>query len=64
MLGTDVDARRFETDVDTMRAVVALRRRVIVRVHVDRIVRASLRTRFAADTPAIIEIDDAVGACK
>jgi len=64
MLRTDVDARRLETDVDAMRAVIAFRRCVIVRVHVDRIVRTSLRARLAPDAAAVVEIDDAIGPCK
>jgi len=45
-------------------AVVALRSGVIGGFHVESVVRAGLCTRFAADTPAIIEIDNAVLACE
>ena len=45
-----------------MRAVVALRRGVGVRVDVERVVRAALHARLAADAAVAVEIDDAVVA--
>jgi hypothetical protein len=64
MFGADIDARGFEADVDAVRAVVAFGRRVIVRVHIDRVVGAGLRARFAADASAVVKIDNAVFACE
>jgi len=60
VLGADIHTRGLESDVDTMRAVIALRRCVLIGMHVDRIVRASLCARFASDTASIIEIDDPI----
>jgi hypothetical protein len=37
---------------------------MVVRVHVDRVVRTRLSARFAADASAVIKIDDAVLAGK
>ena len=62
--GADVDARGLQTDIDAVRAVIAFRRRVVVRFHKNRVIRAGLRAGFAADTASGIEIDDAVVACK
>lgn len=64
MFGADVYACRFEADVDAVGAVIAFGRRVIVGVHVDRVVRAGLRARFAADAAAVVKINDSVLACK
>ena len=47
-----------------MRAVVALRRRVFVRVHVKRVVRTCLRACLTADAATRVEIDDAILACE
>ena len=62
MFGTDIDARRFQTDIDAVRAVIAFRRRVVVRLHIKRVIRAGLRAGFAADTASAVEIDNAVVA--
>src|SRR4051812_46198087 len=45
-----------------MRAVVAFGGRVRVRIDIQRVVRASLSTGFAADTTVIIEIDNPIGS--
>src|SRR6185437_3372341 len=60
-LGADDDAGGEESFVDTVRAEVALRRRIAVRIHVDGIVRTGLHARLAADTRVVIEIDQAIG---
>src|SRR4051812_28847340 len=60
MLRADVDAGWLEAYVDAVRAVVALGRSVRVRVHVEGVVRARLCARFAPDTAAVVEVDDAV----
>lgn len=62
MLRANVHARRLKPDIDTVRAIVAFRSGVIVRLHKKSIVRTGLRAGFAADTAAIIEIDDTVFA--
>ena len=64
MLGTHVDTCRLQADIDAVRAVVALRGGVIVRVHVQGVVWARLRTCFAPNTSASIEIYDPVLTCK
>ena len=45
-----------------MRAVIAFGSRVIFRLHKNRIVWTGLRAGFAADTPLIIKINDAIRA--
>ena len=47
-----------------MRAVIAFRSSVLVRVHIKRVVRAGLRAGFAADAAACVEINDSVFAGK
>jgi hypothetical protein len=56
----DDHARGLEADLDAMGAVVALGRGVRVRVDVERVVRARLHARLAADAPVAVEVDDAV----
>ena len=58
---TDDDARRLEADVQSMRAEVALLRRVILGIDEDRIVRARGDARLASDARRLVEVDDAVG---
>ena len=64
MLRTDIYASRFETDVDAVRAVVALCCSVVRRVHIKGIVGARLSAGFAADASAAVEIYNAVLAGK
>jgi hypothetical protein len=45
-----------------MRAVIAFRRRVLIRMHIQRVVRAGLGAGFTADASARVEIDDTVAA--
>jgi hypothetical protein len=45
-------------------AVIAFRSRDIRRIHIQSVVWAGLRARFAADAAAIVEIDDAVLSCE
>jgi len=45
-----------------VRAKVALHRGVLVRVDVERVVRARLHAGLAADAAARVEVDDAVGS--
>ena len=47
-----------------MGAVIALRRRMVVRVHINGVIWARLGTGFAADTPPIVKIDNSVRTCK
>ena len=47
-----------------MRAVIAFRRRMLVRVHIKRVVRAGLRAGFAADAAARVKINDSVFSRK
>src|SRR3989442_1203456 len=60
--GAHDGARGLEADLDPVRAVVALRRGRGIRVDVERVVRAGLHARLAADAAAAVEIHDAVVA--
>ncbi len=60
--GAHLDARRFEADVDAVRAEVALRGGMGVVIDVDRVVRTGLHARLAADASLIVEVHDAVVA--
>lgn len=64
LLGADIDAARVQALVNAVCTEVALRRRVRVRVNVESVVGAGLRTRFTADTSAVVEVDDAILAGK
>ncbi len=59
--GTDDDARRLQSLVHTVRAVVALGRRMRLRIDVQRVIRAGLHAALAADAALAIEVYDAVG---
>jgi len=61
---TNNDAGRFETDVDSVRAKVALLRRVFVRIDVESVVGASLHAGFTTDAEVRIEVDDAIPAVE
>src|SRR5262249_12869566 len=60
--GADDHAGGLEADLDAMRAVVALGRRLCLGVDVERVVRTGLRARLAADAAISVEVHDAVGA--
>ena len=60
LLGADDDARRQQPFVHAVRAEVALRRGVRVRIHVDRVVRTRLHARLAADARVVVEVDQSV----
>ncbi len=62
VFGADYHAGGFEADVDAMRAVVALGRRVGVGIDIQGIVRTGLHAGFAADAAVLVEVHDAVGA--
>jgi hypothetical protein len=55
------DAGRFETDVQTVRAEVALLGRVIFGVDEDRVVGTGRHAGLATDADPFVEVDDAVG---
>ena len=59
----DVHAGGLEADVHPVGAVVALGRRVGVRIDVQGVVGAGLHAALASDAAPRIEIDDAVFAC-
>ncbi len=61
---TDHDARRFESDFQSMRAEVALFRRVILGIDEDRIVRTGRNACLAADADLLVEVDDAVAPAE
>src|SRR5712692_629388 len=62
LLRADDDASGFEAHLDSVGAQVTLRGRIRIRIDVERIVRAGLHARLAADAAIAVEIDDAVGA--
>src|SRR6188508_817839 len=57
---TNDDARRLESEVDSMRAIMALRRSTVFRVDVNRVVRARLKACLASDANSRIELHNAV----
>ena len=61
MFGTNDHASRFQANIGAMGAVVAFGRRAAVRIDVDGVIRASLQTRFAANTDAVVELYNAIG---
>src|SRR3982074_3326205 len=60
MFRTYDHASRFQSNLGTMRAEMALCRGVIFRVNVNRIVRTGLHARFAPNAAVGIEIDNPV----
>src|SRR5581483_5709956 len=62
--GTDHFAGRLVAHVHARSIEVALGGGVALRIDVERIVRAGLHARLAADAALVVEIDDAVGAAK
>lgn len=64
MFGANVNAGRFEADIDAMRTIIAFRGRMFGRFHIESVIRACLCARLTADTTAIVKIDDAVLSCK
>jgi len=60
LLGTDHDAARLQAHFQSMRAEIAFGGGVCVRINVQRVVRAGLHARLAADAAVGIEIDDAI----
>ena len=60
MFRTYDHARRFQSNLGTMRAEMALCRGVIFRVNVNRIVRTGLHAGFAANAAVGIEIDNPI----
>ena len=59
-----VDASRFETNIDTMRTIVALGGCVLGWFHVERIVRTGLCAGFASNASPAIKVDNAVFSGK
>ena len=60
MLWTDDHAGRLQTDIGPVSAIMTFGRRPGVRVHMNRIVRTSLKTGFAANALTSIELHDPV----
>jgi len=60
VLRTHDHAGRFQSDFRAMRAKMALRRRAIVGIHINRIVRTGLHAGFTPDAAVGVEIDNAV----
>ena len=60
MRGADDGAGRFEAHIDAVRAVIAFRGSVRLRIDIERVVRAGLHAGFTTDAAAVVKVDDAI----
>ena len=61
---TNGDARRLQSDLDSVRTKITLLRRMILGIDEDRVVGTRSDARLAADADFLVEVDDAIATAE